>query len=78
MQSYRITTTNAQTVLGTVKAETIEHAANVYVRRASRVGHARRTTGTRGLTGCFQGYRKLRGGGDHYTSIGTSFHVGPA
>jgi|MudIll2142460700_1097286.scaffolds.fasta_scaffold1032577_2 hypothetical protein len=70
MPTYTITTKAATT---TVRAGSPERAAEIFVRRSNRRRVAQRTTGTRGMSGQFQGYESARGGGQ--TSAGPAFVV---
>lgn len=63
-------------LLGTVRARTHEDAARGFVRRTKRSRAAHRVTGSHGMSGCFQGYDGVRGGGQ--TSAGPQFHVSEA
>ena len=57
-----------------VRATSPEHAAQIAVRRLyGRAVVAHRVSGTRGLSGVFQGYVSARGGGE--TSRGSNIHV---
>jgi len=73
MTTYTVTPTSGTAF--TVRAENVEHASGIAVRRLhGRRAVAVRTTGTRTLSGYFQPYRPAIGGG--MNSTGDPFHVG--
>lgn len=63
-------------LLGTVRAETVQEAASIFVRRQRRSAVAMRITGFRGMSGIFQAYvaptKKMSG----QTSFGEPFWIG--
>ncbi|MBZ9712168.1 hypothetical protein [Deinococcus multiflagellatus] len=58
----------------TVRAESYDEAATKASRKLNgRTTRGLRVTGTSGMSGVFQGYKSVRGGGE--TSVGGNFHL---